>query len=87
MRALVMTNLFIFLAGVLLGIFVCGVLAFLLAVHRYPAPTLHRRKNRDLPGRSAKILTEGNGDWLAPYRAHAEPHEPIYMYGVTGEEQ
>ena len=44
-----MTNLIIFLAGFLLGIFACGVLAFLLAVHRQPAPTLHRRKNRDRP--------------------------------------
>ena len=73
--------------GFLLGIFACGILALLLALHRHPAPTLHRRKNRDLPGRSAKVLTEGNGDWLAPYRTDAEPHEPIYMYGVTGEER
>ena len=36
------------LAGFLLGIFACGVLAFLLKAHKHPPPTL-RHRNRDRP--------------------------------------
>ena len=36
------------LIGFLLGLFACGVLAFLLKAHKHPPPTL-RRRNRDRP--------------------------------------
>ena len=57
-----------------LGVFNCAVFAAVYLLHRprYVAPTMHRRKRRDAPVEVAKAET---------------PPEPIYMYGVTGEER
>ena len=81
-----MTNLILFLAGFLLGIFACGVLAFLLAVHRHPAPTLHRRKNRDRPIPERNLfeeLKEGIGE-LERMREEGVRYE---FLGQTGMEE
>ena len=66
------------LIGFLLGLFAVCALAALFLLHRprYVAPTRYNRKWRDAP------MPEVVPEW-----AKEEPHEPIYMYGVTGEER
>jgi hypothetical protein len=56
-----------------LGVFNCAVFAAVYLLHRprYVAPTMHNRKWRDAPVEVAKA---------------EQPAEPMYMYGVTGEE-
>jgi hypothetical protein len=63
----------ILIAGYLLGIFSVLILAALYLLHRprYVAPTMHNRKWRDAP-----VVEKAQ-----------VPDEPIYMYGVTGEER
>lgn len=67
-----MATVLLFLAGYLLGIGSCVVFAALMLLHRprYEAPTLHRRKYRDLPIPEAKPETV--------------EERPLFMYGVTG---
>lgn len=80
-----MTNLIIFLAGFLLGIFACGVLAFLLAAHKHPPPTLRRRnRDRQIPERNLfKELKEGVSE-LERMREEGVRYE---FLGMTGSEQ
>jgi hypothetical protein len=56
-----------------LGVFNCAVFAAVYLLHRprYVAPTMHNRKWRDAP-----VVEKAQ-----------VPDEPIYMYGVTGEER
>lgn len=65
------------LVGFVLGVFALGLLVFLVVLHkpRPAAPTL-RRRNRDRPV-----------PYVAPSWERELPEEPIYMYGVTGEER
>lgn len=69
-----MIYLALLFAGYLLGIFTCAIFAAVYLLHRprYVAPTKHCRMNRGEPVAEA---------------AHEKPVEPLYMYGVTGEER
>lgn len=67
-----MANVLLFLAGYMLGIGSCVVFIVLMFLHRprYEAPTLHRRRYRDLPIPEAK--------------PEAVEERPIYMHGIMG---
>lgn len=78
------------IVGFILGVFALGLLGALVVLHRprYVAPTKYRRQWRDAPGRLGpefeKVLNENLWDL---YAADPKPIEPLYMYGVTGEER
>jgi hypothetical protein len=57
-----------------LGVFNCAIFAAVYLLHRprYVAPTKHCRMNRGEPVAGAP---------------QEKPVEPLYMYGVTGEER
>jgi hypothetical protein len=78
-----MTTLSIFLAGFSLATFAWGIFyALILHRPRYMAPTL-RRKNRD---RLPEVRNVPPMPVCKPAREEL-PAEPVYMYGVTGEER
>ena len=72
--------------GFLLGIFACGVLAFLLVAHRYPAPTMHRRKNRDCPIPERNLFEELKGGMSELERMREEGIDYKWI-NLTGEER
>jgi hypothetical protein len=67
------------LVGYALGIAsMCGLVGlYLLHRPRYVAPTKHHRQWRDKP----------IAETPPPWEREEKPAEPIYMYGVTGEER
>jgi len=77
-----MINLSIFLVGFILGLFSILILAAIYLLHRprYVAPTKYRREWRD---KAERDLLEEMFDELNQKKSV----EPIYMYGVTGEER
>jgi hypothetical protein len=79
-----MINLGVLLVGFILGVFALALLLFLVVLHkpRVSVPTL-RRRNRDRPVLERDLLVE-LFDELNQKRPSSEP---IYMYGVTGEER
>jgi hypothetical protein len=96
-----MTTLTIFLAGFCLATFAWGVFCVLILLHRprYTAPT-RRRKNRDAPGRVAcgQLMDEEQAAFARKLEVGYQPIrdadfaevggiDPLYMYGVTGEER
>jgi hypothetical protein len=80
-----MANVLLFLAGYILGIASCAIFAALLLLHRPQsiAPTM-RRKYRD---RLPEVRSEPPPMPECKPARDELPIEPIYMYGVTGEEQ
>ncbi|NML34928.1 hypothetical protein [Paraburkholderia antibiotica] len=78
-----MINLGVLLVGFILGVFALGLLLFLVVLHkpRVSAPTLRRK--RDKPVLERDLLVE-LFDELNRKRPSSEP---MYMYGVTGEER
>jgi hypothetical protein len=79
------------MAGFFIGVGTCGAFVLYRLQRRPKMPTLRRRKYA-CPG--AEIVTHGSGDWLAPYKREPDladvggiGDQPIYMYGVTGEER
>jgi hypothetical protein len=79
-----MTTLTIFLAGFCLATLAWGIFYALIMLHRsrYTAPT-KRRKNRDAPVPERDLLLE----MFDELSRQSKVGEPIYMYGVTGEER
>jgi hypothetical protein len=78
-----MIHLSLLLVGFLLGIFACAILLVLMLAHRplYTPTTMHRGRDRLPEVRHVPTMP------VCKVARDDLPVEPIYMYGVTGEER
>lgn len=78
-----------FILGFAFGVMALWIFLELIALaakRKIPAVTMAGRK-RKLPGESAKVLTHGDGDWLAPYVTPEDRGIDYKFMGVTGSEE